>query len=73
MSREPNKELFFNVVGTGYVAERHAEEKHRHLLQSDTNAVGGAMAWLAFYALAIVVVVTANLQKAASIVVASVN
>jgi hypothetical protein len=31
------------------------------------------LAWLAFDALAVVVVVTANLQKAASIVVASAN
>ena len=72
MSFEPNTELF-DVVGTGYVAERHAEERHRHLLDTEKNAVGGALAWLAFYALAVVVVVTANLQKAASIVVASAN
>ena len=52
MSFETNAQLF-DVVGTGYVAEHHAEEKYRHLLEAEKNAVGGAMAWLAFYAIAL--------------------
>ena len=47
MSFETNTQNF-DVVGSGYVAERHADEKHRYLLESERNAVGGAMAWLAF-------------------------
>ena len=43
----------------------------------DTNhhprAIGGAMAWLAFYAIAVVIVVVSNLNKAADVVVAAAN
>ena len=62
MSFETNAQLF-DVVGTSYVAEHHAEEKYRHLLQAEKSAVGGAMAWLAFYAIAIVVVVINQLPQ----------
>ena len=72
MSFETNAQLF-DVVGTGYVAEHHAEEKYRHLLQAEKNAVGGAMAWLAFYAIAVVVVVINSFHKAADVVVAAAN
>jgi hypothetical protein len=69
MSFESNTQ-HFDVVGSGYVAEQHAEEKHRHLIEAEKNAVGGAFAWLAFYAIAVVVVVV---HKAANIVVATAN
>ena len=70
MSFETNTQNF-DVVGSGYVAEHHADEKHRYLLESERNAVGGAMAWLAFYAVAVVVVVITNFQKVANVVVAA--
>jgi hypothetical protein len=70
MSFEANTQ-FFDVVGTGYVAEQHAEEKHRHLLEAEKNAIGGAMAWLAFYAMAVVVVVTTNLSAGTPIVLSA--
>ena len=68
-----NDTRHFDVVGPGYVSEHHADEAYRHRLDPGSNAVGGAFAWLAFYAIAFVVVVTANLQKAGSFVVAAVN
>ena len=48
----------------GDVANHDAGEK---------NAVGGAMAWLAFYAIAAVVGVYSHFHKAADIVVAVTN
>jgi hypothetical protein len=70
MSFEANTQLF-GIVGTGYVAEQHAEEKHRHLLEGEKNAVGVAMAWLAFYAMAVVVVVITNLSAGTPIVLSA--
>ena len=72
MSFESNTQ-YFDVVGSGYVAEQHAEEKHRHLIEAEKNAVGGAFAWLAFYAIAVVVVVISNFHKVVDIVVAAAN
>ena len=72
MSLETNIK-YFDGVGGGYVSEHHANERHRHLLGSEKHAVGGAMVWLAFYAIALVVVVTTNFQKAADFVVAAAN
>jgi hypothetical protein len=72
MSFESNTQ-HFDVVGSGYVAEQHAEEKHRHLIEAEKNAVGGAFAWLAFYAIAVVVVVVSNFHKVVDIVVAAAN
>ena len=72
MSLEANTQ-YFDVIGPGYVAEHHADEQHRHLLETDNNAVGGAMIWLAFYAVAIVAAMTASFQKAINIVVAAAN
>ncbi len=63
----------FDVVGSGYIAEHHAEEMYRHLIEAEKNAVGGAFAWLAFYAIAVVVVVISNFHKVANIVVAVAN
>ena len=63
----------FDVVGPGYIAEHHAHEKHRYLIKAEKNAVGGAFAWLAFYAIAVVVVVVSNFHKAANVVVATAN
>lgn len=54
----------------GDVSEHHADDKHSHQLGSENNAVGGAMAWLAFYAMAAVIGVFSNFHKAADIVVA---
>ena len=71
MSFETNTQ-HFDVVGSGYVTEHHADEKHRYLFE-EKNAVGGAMAWLAFYSTAVVVVVISNFHKAANIVVAAAN
>jgi hypothetical protein len=70
MSFESNAQ-HFDVVGSGYVAEQHAEEKHRHLIEAEKNAVGGAFAWLAFYAIAVVVVVVSNFHKLVDVVVAA--
>ena len=61
----------FDVVGSGYIAEHHAEEKHRHLIEAEKNAVGGAFAWLAFYAIAVVVALFSNFHKVVDIVVAA--
>lgn len=72
MSYETNTQ-HFDVVGSGYVAEHHADERHRHLLEAEKNAVGGAMAWSAFYAIAVVVVVVSNFQQVSNIVVAAAN
>jgi hypothetical protein len=55
------------------VAEHHDDEKHRHLIDAEHNAVGGAFAWLGFYATAVVVIVINNFHKAADIVVAAAN
>ena len=63
----------FDVVGSGYVAEHHTDEKHRHLIEAEKNAVGSATAWLAFYATAVVVVVIVNFHKVANIVLAGAN
>ena len=49
-------------VNGGDVADRQAN-----------YAVGGAMAWLAFYAMAAVIGVMSNFHKAADIVVAAAN
>ena len=67
MSLDPN--THFDVVGAGYVSERHDDDNRRYL--SEQGAVGGAMAWLAFYAMATVVTVVSNFHKASGIVVAS--
>ena len=72
MSFETNTKNF-DVIAPGYVPERHADEVNRYLLQMEKNAIGGAVAWLAFYAMAIVVVVASNFQQVADIVVAAVN
>ena len=72
MSFETNTQ-HFDVVGSGYVTEQHADDKHRYLLDAEKNAVGGAMAWLAFYTIALVVVVISNFQKMPNIVVAAAN
>ena len=61
----------FDVVGSGYVAEHHADERHRYLLETEKNAIGGAMAWLAFYTTAIVATVISNIHKVADIVMAA--
>ena len=63
----------FDVVGSGYIAEHHAHQKHRYLIKAEKNAVGGAFAWLAFYAIAVVVVVIRNFHKAADVVVVAAN
>lgn len=70
---QKNSTQHFNVVGSGYVSEHHADARHQHLLGSEQNAVGGAMAWLAFYVIAIVVVVVSNFTTASDIVVAASN
>jgi hypothetical protein len=63
----------FDVVGSGYVAE-HTDEKHRHLIEAEKNAVGSATAWLAFYTTAVVVVVViTNFHKVANIGLAGAN
>ena len=72
MAFEPDTQ-HFDVIGPGFIQERHADEKHRYLIEAEKNAVGGAMAWLAFYATAVVVVVISNFQKATDIVVAAGN
>ena len=63
----------FDVVGPGYVTEHHAEEKHRHLIEAEKNAVGGAFAWLVFYAIAVVVIVFSNFHNVADLVMATAN
>ena len=63
----------FDVIGPGYIPERHIDEKHRHLSEMDGNVVGGAMAWLAFYSVAVVAVIAGHFHKAAGTVVAAVN
>ena len=72
MSFEANTQ-HFDVVGSGYIAEHHAHKKHRYLIKAEKNAVGGAFAWLAFYAIAVVVVVINNFHKVVDIVVAAAN
>jgi hypothetical protein len=72
MSFETNTQ-HFDVVGPGYVQEHHADETRRHLIEAEKNAVGGAMTWLAFYMIAVVVIVVSSFQKAAAPVVAATN
>jgi hypothetical protein len=72
MSFEINTQ-HFDVIGPGFVQEHHADERHRHLIEAEKNAVGGASAWLAFYATAVAIVVISNFNKAAEFVVASAN
>ncbi len=73
MSFESNTQ-HFDVVGPGYIAEHHAQRKTSLiLLKAEKNAVGGAFAWLAFYAIAVVVVVVSNFHKVVDVVVAAAN
>ena len=72
MSFETNTQNF-DVIGPGFIQEHHADEQHRYLIEAEKNAVGGAMAWLAFYTIAVVVVVISNFHKVADIVVAAAN
>lgn len=62
----------FDVVGSGYVSEQHADVKRRYLT-TEKKAVGGAIVWLTFYVIAIVTAVVANYQKVAGFVVAATN
>lgn len=55
----------------GDVSDHDASEKR--LLDSEKNAVGSAMAWLAFYAMAAVIGVISNFHNAANIVIAAAN
>jgi energy-converting hydrogenase Eha subunit E len=48
------------------------DPNERHL-DSEKNAVGGAMVWLAFYAMAAVIGVISNSHHAANIVIAAAN
>ena len=63
----------FDVVGPGFVAEHHIEDQHRHRLIAEkaVNSTGPAFAWLAFYALAIVVVVLSKVFGADQAVLAA--
>ena len=63
----------FDVVGSGYIAGHHAHEKHRYLIKAEKNAIGGAFAWLAFYAVAVVVALISNFHKVVDIVVVAAN
>lgn len=72
MSLEPETK-YFDVVGPGYVSEEHADERHRYLPGSENKAVRGALVWLAFYAVALVVVVLTNFEKAADFAMAATN
>lgn len=51
-------------IDGGHVSTDHSGDAHSR------NAVGGAMAWLAFYATAAVIAIYGNFEKAADIVVA---
>lgn len=63
----------FDVVGCGYVAEQHDETRQCEVLGSDDKPVDGTMAWLAFYAIALVTVVVTNGAMAPAIMLASAN
>jgi hypothetical protein len=68
MTQDPN--IRFDVIGAGYVSEHHSDGTHSHLPQTD-GAAGIASVWLAFYAIAAVVVVVSNLHAVAGFVVAA--
>jgi hypothetical protein len=70
MSLELQNTKLFDVVGSGYVPEQHADVKRRYLT-TEKKAVGGAIAWLTFYVIAIVTAVVANYEKVAGFVVAA--
>lgn len=63
----------FDVVGAGYISEHHADDQYRHRLAVDHKATGGAVAWLLFYTIAIVVVALSNTQNTATTVLAAIN
>jgi len=69
MSLDPN--THFDVVGAGYVPEHHDSGNQRYLSEAAPSVIGGAMAWLGFYAMATLVVVGGGFQKASSFMVAS--
>jgi hypothetical protein len=64
----PDSSIPFNVVGAGYVAEHRDDNHQRHLSDLDQRTIGPAVAWLAFYAIAAVVVVVSNFQETARLV-----
>ena len=72
MSLEPHTKSS-DVAGDGDALEHYAGERYRHPPGSEKQAVGGAMAWLAFYAIALLIVVFTNSQKVADFVVAGAN
>ena len=63
----------FNVIGTGTIREGHADDRHHNLGAAEQRAVGSAISWLAFYAIAALVVVSTSLSKTAPIALASSN
>jgi hypothetical protein len=69
-SRDDSREAIMSFkldtqhLDCGDVGNHDAREK---------NAVGGAMAWLAFYAMAAVIGVLSNAHRAADILVAALN
>ena len=66
MSLDPNTQ--FDVVGAGYVPEHHDDGHHRYLADTEQGTIGVAIAWLMFYAMAVVVTVVGSFQKTTNIV-----
>jgi hypothetical protein len=62
---------YFDVIGTGFVHEDHADETYRHLIDDENGATGSAWVWLGFYVMAVLGVVGANATHVAPVVLAS--
>lgn len=71
MSLEPHNTKPFDVVGPGYVPEKHADDKYRYLLTPENKAIGGMFVWLTFYVIAVVAVLVTNFDTVADVVVAA--
>jgi hypothetical protein len=66
MTSEQNMQ-YYDVVGPGYVPEHHADQRHHFLATDEWNALSGAIAWLVFYVIAVVVALASNIKKAATL------
>lgn len=64
---------YFDVIGSGFVHERHADEcRHRIGDRDDEGASSSVLGWLAFYVLTALVVASSNeAANTAAVVLAS--
>lgn len=63
----------FNVIGMGFVQERHADGSCQHLVEVDRALFGFAMRWAAFYVLAAAVVIATHVPTTTKIILTAAN